>query len=177
MQNLGLSESTPAGERRLKSLFWPNIRSDADVDYLTTQGFRVVTAIGILAAAIAFGIGIPSGIFVLLLYLLGACGVRRRSRFAAVMLFALLLPSLPHPGALQLMALALLLANIRAVWLAHRGRNTGEADSSPPLLAQTTMDVVSDHFPKFVWPAGRFVFYVPGVFMINRVYVPNGKHC
>jgi hypothetical protein len=32
MRNLGLSESTPASESRLKSLFWPGIRSDVDVD-------------------------------------------------------------------------------------------------------------------------------------------------
>ena len=39
MQNLGLSDSTPKTESRLKSLFWPSISSDVDVDYLTTQGF------------------------------------------------------------------------------------------------------------------------------------------
>jgi hypothetical protein len=34
MQSLGLSGSRPRTEGKLKSLFWPSIASDTDVDYL-----------------------------------------------------------------------------------------------------------------------------------------------
>jgi hypothetical protein len=49
MQTLGLSDSTPRSEGRLKSLFWPSIQSGADVDYLAVQGFWVCTIVGVLA--------------------------------------------------------------------------------------------------------------------------------
>ncbi len=41
MQILGLADSTPEPESRLKSLFWPAIRSAADGDYLGAQGYWV----------------------------------------------------------------------------------------------------------------------------------------
>jgi hypothetical protein len=37
MQTLGLSDSMPRSESRLKSLFWPSIESSSDVDYLGAQ--------------------------------------------------------------------------------------------------------------------------------------------
>jgi hypothetical protein len=39
MQTLGLSDSTPRTESRLKSLFWPTIQTGSDVDYLGAQGY------------------------------------------------------------------------------------------------------------------------------------------
>lgn len=38
MQTLGLTDSAPRTEGRLKSLFWPSIQTGHDVDYLGTQG-------------------------------------------------------------------------------------------------------------------------------------------
>ena len=42
MQTLGLTDSAPRTEGRLKSLFWPSIKTGDDVDYLGTQGFWVL---------------------------------------------------------------------------------------------------------------------------------------
>jgi hypothetical protein len=39
MQTLGLDPTAPRTEGRLKSLLWTSVINDADVDYLTTQGF------------------------------------------------------------------------------------------------------------------------------------------
>ena len=41
MQNLGLSDSTPQMQGRLKSLAWLSIGNEYDVEYLTRQGFSI----------------------------------------------------------------------------------------------------------------------------------------
>src|SRR5215467_13878026 len=90
MQTLGLSESTPRTESRLKSLLWPTIRNQWDLDYVTIQGFWICTLVG--AMTFVFGFFSGSGIFGLLdfaFYLLAGCGVRRRSRAAAAIALAL----------------------------------------------------------------------------------------
>jgi hypothetical protein len=88
MQTLGLSDSTPRTEGRLKSLFWPTITNDADVDYLTTQGFWVCALIAAMTFVLGFlmhAVLITS--LVAVYYLLAAIGVRQRSRFAALAAF------------------------------------------------------------------------------------------
>ena len=101
MQTLGVSDSTPKSEGRIKSLFWPSIQSASDVDYLGIQGYWVCTlvaavtlAFGLLAlgaarnlAQVAF-LAMASGI-VFLFYYLGGVGVREGSRFAAAMVFVM----------------------------------------------------------------------------------------
>ena len=72
MQTLGLSDSTPRSESRLKSLFWPSIQSGADVDYLAVQGFWVCTIVGVMSL---FFLAVTArqpilGILVFLLFLL-----------------------------------------------------------------------------------------------------------
>jgi hypothetical protein len=49
MQTLGLSDSMPRSESRLKSLFWPSIQSSSDVDYLGAQGYWVCAVIAVLS--------------------------------------------------------------------------------------------------------------------------------
>src|SRR6266436_4591073 len=44
MQTLGLSDSTPRSESRLKSLFWPSIQSSSDVDYLGARERSIYAA-------------------------------------------------------------------------------------------------------------------------------------
>ena len=39
MQTLGLAESTPRTENRIKSLLWPSIQTATDVDYLGTHNW------------------------------------------------------------------------------------------------------------------------------------------
>src|SRR5438045_1619006 len=51
MQILGLSDSTPRTESRIKSLFWPSIRSEVDIDYITKQGFWLCVVVAAMTAA------------------------------------------------------------------------------------------------------------------------------
>jgi hypothetical protein len=89
MQTLGLSDSTPRTEARLKNLFWPSILNEVDVDYLGRQGFWV--CFGVAAVTLIFNLVsgfIVSGMFESLFFFLGGVGVRSRSRFAAVVIFS-----------------------------------------------------------------------------------------
>ena len=56
--------------------------------------------------------------------------------------------------------MALLLANVRAVWLAARWRRVGEVDESPIRMSATLSDKISDRLPALVWPKARFVFCI-----------------
>jgi hypothetical protein len=169
MQTLGLSDSTPRTEGRLKSLFWPSITNDADVDYLTTQGFWVCMLIAVLSLAASFFSPVPMvNAAQAVYYLLAAIGVRERSRFAALCAFlSYALAALVAQkytgrgiGVTEVLFMALLLANVRAVWLADAWRQTNRPDESPDRMAETLMDRISDQMPPAVWPAGRFLFYV-----------------
>jgi hypothetical protein len=86
MQTLGL---TPRSDGRIKSLFWPIVANDVDVDYLTVQGLWVC----FLVATVTLVIGFVSGSWLAgsleaLFYYLGGIGVRQRSRVAALSVFA-----------------------------------------------------------------------------------------
>ena len=84
MQTLGLSEATERTDGRLKSLFWPSVKTSSDVDYLGSQGLWVCSAIGVLSAVMLTIAGSPIvGLFVLLMYYLAGVGVREGSRYAA----------------------------------------------------------------------------------------------
>jgi len=88
MQTLGISDSTPRGESRLKSLFWPAIESSFDVEYLALQGYWVCTLVAVLSFLLLLAAGQPTtaGIVSLLFYL-GGVGVREHNRFAATIVF------------------------------------------------------------------------------------------
>jgi hypothetical protein len=179
MQNLGLSDSTPKTESRLKSLFWPSISSDVDVDYLTTQGFWVCTAIAAMTVLAAFLARSWAVSFSAFYYFLGAMGVRERSRFAALAMFisyalaGFVTMMLTRQGfsIIQILFLALLLANVRAVWLADAWRQTNQPDESPERMEDTLMDRISDKMPQAVWPVGRFVFYVAACLQVSGLLV------
>ena len=93
--------------------------------------------------------------------------MRERSRFAALAMFmsyalsgfvGLKLTGSGF-GIMQILFLALLLANVRAVWLADAWRRTNQPDESPARMEDTLKDKISDQLPAAVWPIGRFVFY------------------
>ncbi len=171
MQTLGLSDSTPRTESRLRSLFWPSIRNEVDVDYLGRQGFWVC----FLVAAFTLVGGLFTGMFLaslfeVLFFLLAGAGVRSRSRLAAVTVFiayflsTLVLQRLTGQGIgiVRILCLALLLANIRSTWLSSMWRS--EAIEPPPLpLNETFLDKLSDRFPLLLWPKTKWVFYVLAV--------------
>lgn len=84
MQSLGLSESPPKTENRLKSLLWPSIESGADVDYLGSQGYWICFAVAIVNLAVSLIAAHPiMAALSVLFYFLGGVGVRERDICAA----------------------------------------------------------------------------------------------
>jgi hypothetical protein len=59
MQILGLADSTPKTDNRLKALLWPTIRTRVDLDTVTTQGFWICALVGGVTLAVAFLAGNP----------------------------------------------------------------------------------------------------------------------
>ncbi|MBZ5572395.1 MAG: hypothetical protein LAO09_11025 [Acidobacteriia bacterium] len=163
MQTLGISDSTPRTESRLKSLFWPSIQTGSDVDYLGAQGYWVCTVVSVLSFVFLVVSGQPiSGIFVLLFYYLGGVGVRERSRYAAtVVLLAYVGDTLETGlGVLRVLIGALLLSNLRATWIASRWKPASEEAILPPRLSETWADKLADRLPMWLWPKVRIAYYV-----------------
>jgi hypothetical protein len=184
MQTLGLSDSTPRTEGRLKSLFWPTIRNDNDVDYLTQQGFWLGFAVGVVTIVIGSLQGQPiSAAFEGLFFILAGIGMRERSRVAAISAFAAYLlgafVAQKYTGqgfsVLQIFALALLIANVRGVFLCARW--AGNPDEAPlPRLTDTIVDKLVNVLPRAVWPWMRYIFVIFAVleigFLIFALAVP-----
>jgi len=139
MQTLGISDSTPRSESRLKSLFWPSIESGADVEYLAVQGYWVCTVVAALSLAFLFVAHQPVlGMVIFLFFHLGGVGVREHSGFAATIVFVFyvidtlasfkLLVGSPGMIVLRVIITALLLSNLRASWIsAHWQSGSDEA--------------------------------------------------
>ena len=167
MQTLGLSDSTPKPENRLKSLFWPTIRHEYDADYISRQGFWLCWILALTTFVFLVLIsGVVAGTIDVVYLLLGGIGVRQRSLPTAVIVFvnyilgAILVWTRGIGGniAITLIASALLLSNIRATWMVARWRE--KATEPPPLLSTATfLERISNSFPAAVWPVGRFIFY------------------
>jgi hypothetical protein len=181
MQTLGLSESTPRTEGRLKSLLWPTIHNNTDLEYVTEQGFWICSIVSVvtLGMTVSTGSRVVSlfGLFEATFYFLGGVGVRQRNRFAAVAVFAAYLGgtllklamtgvSLVNQAAMQgsggiigIIILALLLANVRGIWQASKWQPT-EDDPPSIRLNETFKDKFADQMPQIVWPRLRILFYV-----------------
>jgi hypothetical protein len=169
MQTLGLSDSTPRTESRLRALLWPTIRNEIDLDYVTTQGFWICFILAAMTLALSPLVGsIYWGLFEGGFYFLAGIGVRQRSRVAAVTVFSsYLLSALVLQrntgngfGIVTIIFLALLLANVRGNWLSASWVPDPDSTAYPERLNQTLGDKLSDQLPMFLWPKGRFVFYV-----------------
>jgi hypothetical protein len=168
MQTLGLSDSTPRTESRLRALFWPTIRNDGDFDYITGQGFWICFVVAVLTVVVSLFQGnAPEGLFEGAFFFLAGVGVRQRNRTAglaaltAYLLRVLNMIRYSHraPGFLDFVILALLFANLRGNWLSARWAKE-QGGLEPPLrLNQTIGDKLSDQLPRVLWPKARFVFY------------------
>lgn len=167
MQTLGLSDSTPRSESRLKSLFWPTIKNQWDLDYVTNQGFWICVLVG--AITFVFGLVATGGIAGLVdfaFYLLAGCGVRRRSRAAASIAFllyalsglAIQIRTGQGFGIMWIIFTAILLANVRGIWLSA-GWPDPEPDATPS-ASMTFLDRVSDRLPAILWPRLIWLFYI-----------------
>jgi hypothetical protein len=170
METLGLSESTPRSESRLKSLFWPSIQTATDVDYLGAQGYWVCSVVAVLSFCyLAFTGQAISGVATFLFYYLGGVGVRERSRYAAavVLLMYVVDTFFTGIGVLRIIIGALLLSNMRATWIASQWKPDSEEAASPPRLGETLTDKFADRLPQWLWPKLRIPYYVfSGVFML-----------
>lgn len=169
MQTLGLSDSTPHTESRLKSLFWPSIKTGSDVDYLGRQGFWVCTVVAVMSFVFLVVLDrAVIGLLVLLFYFLGGVGVRERSRYAATVVFVLYLLDtlflgvglLSGGGVIRVILLGLLLSNLRATWIASGWQPGSEDAILPPRLGDTWGDKLADQLPMWLWPRGRILYYI-----------------
>lgn len=169
MQTLGLADSTPRSENRIKALLWPSIENATDVDYLGTQGLWLCVLFGSLNLVFGFLSGHEVvGVFIFLLYFLGGIGVRQGSIVAALMvfLFAVVDTLAAGPGILRIVALAILLANLRGTWLASRWEPNSSEAEAPPRLNETFGDKLSDQLPPWLWPKIRYLYYIYAFIML-----------
>lgn len=180
MQSLGLSDSTPRTESRWRALFWPTIRNDGDLDYITEQGFWVCFIVAAVNLAFSFFLrSIFLGSVESLFFFLAGVGVRQRSRMAGVIAFlAYLLSALVLQrytgngfGFVRIVFLALLLANIRGVWLSSRLPIAEDAGQAPVRLNKTIFDKLSDQLPSVLWPKAKWLFYFLAVVEITLLLV------
>src|SRR6266850_2199569 len=163
MQTLGLSDSTPRTENRLKSLFWPSIQSGADVDYLGAQGYWVCVLLAIVNFVLSVITGhTVLGVLVFLYYFLGGVGVRERSIYAAaaVLLFYVVDSLAAGISVVRVLFIALLISNLRAIWMTFRWQPESEEASLPPRLGETWTDKFADRLPLWLWPKVRILYYI-----------------
>jgi hypothetical protein len=162
METLGLSDSTPRSEGRLKSLFWPSIQNGSDVDYLGVQGYWVclLVAMGSLILLAAMSQPIMA-VATFLFYFLGGVGVRERSRYAAAVVFAMyFVDTLISFGVIRIIFTALMLSNLRATWIAATWKGESEEAILPPRLNESFSDKLADQLPAWLWPKLRIVYYI-----------------
>jgi hypothetical protein len=169
MQTLGLADSTPRSDNRLKSLFWPSIQTATDVDYLGTQGFWICVLMAVLSLILLVATGhIVAGIITFLFNFLSGVGVRQGSRYAAAMVLILylldtFLSGIPIVGAgvaVRVIFIAVLLANLRATWIASAWQPGSEEAVLPTRLNETLGDKLSDQLPVWLWPKIQIAYYI-----------------
>ena len=171
MQTLGISDSTPRSESRLKSLFWPSIESGADVEYLAVQGYWVCTVVAALSLAFLFVAHQPVlGMVIFLFFHLGGVGVREHSGFAATIVFVFyvidtlasfkLLVGSPGMIVLRVIITALLLSNLRASWISAHWQSGSDEAGMPLRLHDTLSDKFANKWPSWLWPKMRVVYYI-----------------
>lgn len=176
MQILGLADSTPKPEPRAKTLLWPTVRNETDVDQVARQGFWLCFGIAILTLIVAAFQG-PAvfiiEIFEASFFFLSGVGIRMRSRFAAIAAFSVYFAASFFSsgfGILRIVGVALLLANVRGTWLSARWRSS--QTEPPPVPLNTTIgDKLADRLPIVIWPWARFVYYAAAATEIILVIV------
>jgi hypothetical protein len=166
MQNLGLSDSTPQTQGRLKSLAWPTIGGEWDVEYLTRQGFSLCFLIAGLSLLITIFSGSPVGLLFVVYFYLAGVGIRARSRFAAVSAFVVygldfltVVKAGIGPGIIiKIIILVLLGTNVRATFLAAKWAATQTEPPTAP-SSDSFLDRFGDVWPRKMWPWAKYVFY------------------
>ena len=169
MEILGLSESTPKTENRLKALFWPSIQSGSDVDYLGARGYWVCTIVAVVSFLFLLVAGQPiTALATALYFYLGGVGVRERNFFAAVIVFFLYFLStvlmlqmlFTMGGIVRIFICALLFSNMRATWLASQWKPESEEAALPPRFGETLGEKFADKLPQILWPKLRIFYFI-----------------
>jgi hypothetical protein len=168
MKTLGISESTLCSESLSVRLFWPAVANGSDVDYLGAQGYWICVLVAIVSFVFWALTDNPIiGVFIFLYFYLGGCGVRERSRYAAAAVFLMyalgtLFAVLVSGRILAVFGLltALLLANLRATWIAANWKPAPEEAFVPERRADTFGAVVADKLPSLLWPKVRNSYYL-----------------
>ncbi len=152
------------------ALFWPTIRNEADLEYVTRQGLWICFVIAAVTVVMsAFTGSLVGGVFEGAFFFLAGLGVRERNRVAGVAAFSTYflsaLVSLRYGvngfgvmSVVSVIFLALLFANVRGSWVAATWER-GSRDAVP-ILKQTWSDKLSNQLPAVLWPKVRFLFYV-----------------
>jgi len=173
MQTLGLSDSTPRGESRLKNLFWPSIQDALDVDYLGAQGYWLCTIVGAVNFLfLALTRHAILGALTLLFYYLSGVGIREHSRYSAAVALVFTIADLvasfamAAPSAFKILFAALLLSNLRATWIASGWKPGSEEAAPPPRFRATWTDKFADRLPSWLWPKARIPYYIFSMAMV-----------
>ena len=162
MQTLGISNSEPRTDSRLKSLFWPTIETGTDADDLEC---RAIGFARLLRFFLLFFPSLPghpiAGFLVLVFYYLGGVGVREHSLYAALLVFLMfLLETVAVPSIPKAFICVVLLSNFRATWLASRWKPGSSEAEMPIRLGATWGDKFADKLPEWLWPRVRLVYFV-----------------
>ncbi len=177
METLGLADSTPKTESRIKSLFWPSIQSGADVDYLGAQGYWVCTIVAVLSLVVLIITGqAVIGVVTFFYFYLGGVGVRERSFFAAALVFVLYLLDtfMTGIGVVRILLLALLFSNMRATWLASQWQPGSEEAVLPPRFGDTLFEKFADKLPPVLWPKLRILYFILAIIYLILVVIGLG---
>ncbi len=162
MQTLGISDSTPQSENRLKNIFWPSIRNGSDVDTLGSQGYWICAIVALYTFLGSAVTGHPiAGLFLFLFYYLGGVGVRQRNCYAAVVVLVMFVTTtVVSPGILNFFGCVLLLSILRATFIASFWEPQ-EAEAEMPIrFSETWGDKFADKLPAWLWPKVRIAYYI-----------------
>jgi hypothetical protein len=166
MGYLGLSGDRIKEDNLFQRLFWPSDHL-GEVDSLGQQGFWVC----ILVATMSFIFVTVQGHWLIALlafvfFVLGGIGIREHSTPTALIIaIAYVTDQMASflvgrfPGFLSLIAMVLLIANIRGTWIAARWVKQGDPDLLPERMNETWRDRLVDQMPQKVWPKTKAIFY------------------
>lgn len=193
MQTLGLADSTPRSEGRLKSLFWPSVQNAWDVDYLGQQGFWICFVVAVMS----LGGGLIGGHLILgsltgLFFFLSGVGIRERSVMAGAAAFfyytldfaVSIIMLMPGNPMIRTVICILLFSNLRGTWIASRWKQpdaSSPPDEMPMRFNDTWRDKLVDQMPARLWPKVRFVYYAFAVVFLAltlvgvSVYLAKGR--
>jgi hypothetical protein len=162
MQTLGISNSEPRSESRLKSLFWPSIQNATDADDLGMQGYWICAIVAVFSFVLSIITGhLIAGFFVLVFYYLGGVGVREHNLYAALLvLLMFILEMVAAPGIPKLFICVVLFSNFRATWIASRWKADSPEAEMPMRLGGSWGEKFADQLPQWLWPKAKIIYFV-----------------